>query len=435
MNIKKPSAESFKRWQNNRFGMFIHWGIYSLPARHEWVKNREKITDDDYEKYFRNFNPDLYNPEEWARKAVQAGIKYAVLTTKHHDGFCLWNTSQTDYNSMNTPCGKDLVKMYADAFRREGIRIGFYYSLLDWHHPEYTLDPRHPMYGNSSFTEKNQNRRMSIYAEYMRRQITELLSEYGEIDMMFFDFSIRDYEKNIMIKGRREWESEELIKLVRRLQPEMLVNDRLDLDEYEWGWDFTTPEQIAVRSVPLKNGKPVPWEACHTFSGSWGYFRDEQSWKSSEQLIKLLVDTVSKGGNLLLNVGPTARGDFDERANDRLEKIGAWMKKNSAAIYNCTCAPDIFTVPPDCRLTYNPEDKRLFIHIFSYPPTGELYIEGSGTAGIKYAQFLHDGSEIQFGARKPWQMRMENITGIVKSFKLPVLKPAPEVPVIECFLE
>ncbi len=436
--MKIPKSTELKknlvRWQHNRLGMFIHWGLYAMPARHEWVQSKEKINHEDYRKYFEYFNPDLYDPEEWADYAAKAGMKYAVLTTKHHEGFCLWDSKLTDYKAPNTRCGKDLLKLYADAFRKAGIRVGLYYSLIDWHHPHFLCDFIHPMHENEAYMAENRNRDMKKYAEYLHGQVEEILTGYGEIDMIFFDFSYKHRGENIG-KGREGWQSEELVKLCRKLQPRMLINDRLDLVDTDWGWDFITPEQININGVPKRNGIPVPWETCQTFSGSWGYFRDEYTWKSEEQLIKMLVDTVSKGGNLLLNVGPTARGEFDSRAKERLSGIGEWMRRHSESIYGCTTAPEEFITPRDCRYTWNPETNRLYLHLFSWPYAGKIKVEGLGNK-IKYAQLLNDNSEViivngTYDFEKNWEIETSEDT---IHLKVPIQKP-DSVPVIEIFLE
>ncbi|MFC1898665.1 alpha-L-fucosidase, partial [Candidatus Cloacimonadota bacterium] len=313
MTWSETKAEKAKRlewWTQSRFGMFIHWGIYALAARHEWVKNYEEITTKDYQKYFDHFDPDLHDPKEWAKAAKNAGMKYFVITTKHHDGFCLWDTKHTDYKVTNTPYGKDLIKSMVEAFREEGLKVGFYYSLLDWHHPHFTVDRLHPQRNCKDEFVKNKDRDMTIYQQYMRDQITELLTEFGTIDLLWLDYS---YPKGDAGKGHQDWDSEKLLELVRKLQPNIILNDRLDLLDDPAAWDFRSPEQFKPQKWPEMNGLKVPWETCQTFSGSWGYYRDEASWKSVRQLLVLLIETVSKGGNLLLNVGPTARGTFDER--------------------------------------------------------------------------------------------------------------------------
>jgi alpha-L-fucosidase len=417
-------AQRMKWWTDARFGMFIHWGLYALPARHEWVKNRERMTDDQYQKYFENFNPDLYNPKDWARMAKEAGMKYVVLTAKHHEGFCLWDSKFTDYKSTNTPVGKDLIKEYVDAFRAEGLKVGFYYSLIDWHHPDYTIDSRHPQRQDhdTAYTRLNKGKDMSRYREYMKNQVRELLTNYGEISIIWFDFSFPG--KNG--KGRADWDSENLLRLARSLQPGIIVDDRLDLRDVEGGWDFTTPEQVKVAKWPEVNGKKAPWETCQTFSGSWGYYRDETTWKSPAQLLELLIESVSKGGNLLLNVGPTARGTFDHRAKERLDAMGDWMAVNNRAIYFCTEAPADFSAPANTLLTYNPVTRRLYVHLLAYP-MGSLTLLNMADR-VKYVQFLHDASEIRYSTGS-------NETKNNINLQLPVLKPPVEIPVVEVFLK
>jgi alpha-L-fucosidase len=414
---KEQREKRFEWWTHDRFGMFIHWGIYALPARHEWVKHNERISNEDYQKYFDNFNPDLYNPKEWAKKAKDAGMKYVVLTTKHHDGFCLWDSKHTDFKVTNTPYGKDLVRPLVDAFRAEGIRIGFYYSLIDWHHPHFPYDKLHPNRPDDSaaLAKANEKRDIKIYRQYMKDQLSEILGNYGAIDELFLDFSYPG--KNG--KGHEDWGSEELIKHIRSLQPQILIDDRADLKETTWGWDYLTPEQRIPKEWPSKNGVRIPWETCQTFSGSWGYYRDEHSWKSVNQLVSMLIEVVSKGGNLLLNVGPTARGNFDDRANERLEGIAKWMKLHDRSIYGCTQAPDEYKKPDKCFLTYNPKTKRLYVHILEWPLASL-----PGYAGkIKYAQLLNDASEVIFTTE-----------GDDVILKLPENRPNVEIPVIELVL-
>lgn len=432
---KETKAQKEKRmawWTHDRFGMFIHWGIYALPARHEWVQLYEKIPHEKYKVYFDNFNPDLYNPQEWAAKAKKAGMKYVVLTAKHHDGFCLWDTKHTDYKVTNTPYGKDLIKPFVDAFRAEGIRIGFYYSLIDWHHPHFPIDRSHPPVPANAEERKaaNEGRDLKIYQQYMKDQLTELLTQFGQIDELFMDFSYPGEGG----KGHEDWDSEGLLKLARQLQPQIIVDNRMDLNHTDWGWDFMTPEQFMPNEWPTVNGERVAWETCQTFSGSWGYYRDEYSWKSVHQLIVMLIETVSKGGNLLLNVGPTARGVFDERANERLDGIGEWMRFHSRSIYGCTQAPDEFEKPQNCFLTYNPITNRLYIHVMEWPFKSLNLPNYKGK--IKYVQLLNDGSEIRFRTQASKGSHTTESTGendVILT--LPVQKPMVEVPVIEVILE
>ncbi|MHC4122343.1 MAG: alpha-L-fucosidase [Planctomycetota bacterium] len=416
-------------WTEARFGMFIHWGTYAMAARHEWVKNRERMTDAKYEKYFELFNPDLYNPKEWAKAAKNAGMKYFVITSKHHEGFCLWDSKYTDYKATNTPYGKDLLRPMVEAFREEGLGVGFYYSLIDWHHPEFPVDRIHPMRDNKKFREKNKHRDVRKYAEYLHNQVRELLTEFGQIDCLFLDFSYPGPDG----KGRDDWQSEKLLKMIRKLQPNVIINDRLDLLDIPGGWDFKTPEQFKPRQWLKIDGKKVPWETCQTFSGSWGYHREEGTWKDVKQLLVLLIETVSKGGNLLLNVGPTARGTFDDRAVERLEGIGKWMKLHGRAIYGCTEAPEEFNVPDNCILTYNPKANRLYVHILDWP-MGKLFLDGYA-GKVNYAQLLNDASEIKTTKRRHHQITLESIPEDTLIFGLPMQKPNIEIPVIELFLE
>jgi alpha-L-fucosidase len=409
-------------WTEDRFGMFIHFGLYSLPARHEWVKSHEHLTNEEYQKYFDQFDPDLYDPKKWAKSAKNAGMKYAVLTTKHHEGFCLFDSKYTDYKSVNTLASRDLVKDYVDAFRAEGLRVGFYYSLLDWHHPDYTMDNVHPQVqedtSQANYARLNKGRDMARYRQYMCDQITELLTNYGKIDILWLDWSWGKGDRHG--KGEDDWGSVELLKLIKKLQPGIIVNNRLGLDEYSDGGDFATPEQVSSSELEKYKGKT--FETCQTFSGSWGYYRDEDTWKTQKQLLDLLISPVSNGGNLILNVGPTARGEFDYRATRALDSLGYWMHSNGKAIYGCTYAPAGFKTPDSTKLTYNPTTKRLYVHLYGYPSNGKLILPGY-KAKIKYARFLNDDSEIIYAE-----------LGNDLSLSLPAKKPAFEIPVIELAL-
>lgn len=423
-------------FRRDRFGMFIHWGLYALPARHEWIKTRERIPEEKYDLYFRHFDPDLYDAKEWARQAKAAGMKYAVMTTKHHEGFCMFDSQYTDYKCTNAPAGRDLIREYVDAFRAEGLKIGFYYSLIDWHHPDFTIDPIHPLrdLSREEIEKLNAGRDMHRYAEYMRHQVEELLTQYGKIDILWFDFSYSDNrpaDKPWLVgKGKDDWEAEELIALARKLQPGIIIDNRTEIEQDLW-----TPEQYQPQAWlrHKETGELVTWEACQTFSGSWGYHRDETSWKSPEMLIQILIQTVSLGGNLLMNVGPTARGYLDSRAEAALKTYADWMKYNGKSIYGCTMAEPEYIAPPGTRLTQSEDGKRLYVHLFQYP-FGVL--EMPGLAGkVEYAQFLHDGSELLYTEHAVDHFsegitRQEDLLAI----SLPVIKPSVVVPVIELFL-
>ena len=415
-------AERMAWWTNDRFGMFIHWGIYSMAARHEWVKHNEHLTNEQYQKYFDFFNPVDFDPTTWARQAKAAGMKYAVLTTKHHDGFCLFDSKYTDYKATNTPAHRDLVREYVNAFRAQGMKIGFYYSLLDWHHPDYTMDDVHPLTqtdtSQANYDRLNKGRDMRKYRQYLRDQITELLTNYGKIDVLWLDWTWGKDDRRG--KHAEDWGAVELIKLVRKLQPGIIINNRLGLDDYEDGGDFVTPEQVSSAELAKYKGKT--WETCQTFSGSWGYYRDEDTWKTHRQLLDLLITSAANGGNLILNVGPTARGEFDYRAKNALDSLSYWMHANSKAIYGCTYAPAEYKAPDGTKLTYDPKTRRLYVHVYDYPADGKLTLPGYA-GKVRYIQLLNDDSEVKSAT-----------AGDDLSLTLPVKKPPFDIPVIELIL-
>jgi alpha-L-fucosidase len=407
---------------SDRFGMFIHWGLYALPARHEWVKKREQITTEDYQKYFDHFEPDLYDPVQWAADAKAAGMKYAVLTSKHHEGFCLWDSQLTDYKVTNTPIGRDLLKEWVDAFRGAGLKVGFYYSVIDWHHPEFSVDDIHPQSEDQAFREREKGRNQQAYADYLHGQTRELLTNYGKIDILWYDFTGPE-------KSKADWRSEELVAMVRELQPDIILNDRIDYPESA---DFVTPEQYQPKEPPTRDGQKVVWEACQTLNGSWGYDRDNLDWKSPETLIKMLIDSVSKDGNVLLNVGPTGRGEFDPRARQTLADLGEWMRLHNRSIYGAGSSE--FEAPVDCRFTQR--GNRLYLHILSWPM---LHIHLPDFAGkVAYAQLLNDASEVRMSEidpnEKPQNTHIQGTPGEL-TLHLPIQKPNVLVPVVELFLK
>lgn len=418
----------------DRLGMFVHWGLYSLAARHEWVMNYEQISIADYRKYFEHFDPDLYDPREWAAAAKHAGMKYVVLTTKHHDGFVLWDSALTEYKSTNTPCGRDLLTPYVEALREAGLKVGFYHSVIDWHHPDFAIDAVHPERNNPDWATLNEGRTGEAYREYLHGQVRELLTNYGQIDYLFFDYSYPDMSAQtddgapkFRGKGAQDWGSVELMSMIRELQPGIIVNDRLNVPG-----DFVTPEQYQPAGAMLSGGKEVPWEACQTLNGSWGYDRDNLDYKSSDQLVRMLIDGVSKGGNLLLNVGPTARGTIDPRAQQALDGIGEWMRLHARSIYGAGAAG--FEAPVDAR--YTQRGDRLYLHLFAWP---FQFIHLPGLAGkVSYAQLLNDASEVPLlvldSEQSAGHMTPAGQAPGTLTLKLPVQRPNVAVPVVELFL-
>jgi alpha-L-fucosidase len=361
-------------WRDARFGMFIHWGLYAIPAGEwkgvttygEWIRDSARIPVTEYEQFRSQFNPVKFDAREWVRIAKDAGVRYIVITTKHHDGFALFDSALTDWDVMSTPFKRDIMKELMDACREAGIRIGWYHSIMDWHHPDYL--PRRPWEKRPT-----QGAQFDRFVEYLKGQVKELLTKYGPIDVMWFD-------------GQWEgtWTHErglDMYRYVRSLQPNIIVNNRVDKGggDYQltrdasFAGDFGTPEQ----EVPPTGLPGVDWETCMTMNDNWGYNSHDQNWKSNEQLIRTLVDVASKGGNLLLNVGPTAEGLFPQPSIERLAAIGAWLGVNGEAIYGTTASP--FPALPWGRATQKrgPDGTtRLYLHVFEWPRNGTLSVGG-----------------------------------------------------------
>ncbi len=381
-----------------RFGMFIHWGIYAIPARGEWVRNFEKLSDEAYQPYFNEFNPVRYDPGKWASLARQAGMKYAILTAKHHDGFCLFDSKLTDFKATNTPARRDLVREYVEAFRAEGLRVGLYYSLPDWHHPHYPVDGNHAMRDNEQL--KAQPRQFAKYQDYLHGQVRELLSNYGTIDILWFDYS---YEH----MSGEAWRANELMKMVRALQPGIITNNRLIAGHHgpppvDRLGDIATPEQcIPPEGVRDTAGNRVPWEACVTMNDGWGYTRENKNFKSTAMLVRMLVECVSKNGNFLLNVGPTALGEIQPESVQRLEQIGRWIDANGESIYGAG-ATELVRKPEWGRFTQ--KGNTLYAHVLD-KPAGPIPMPG-WKKKVRKARLLSDGSEVSIA--KPWNVEADS---------------------------
>lgn len=392
---KMKRTEAFRY---DRFGMFIHWGLYAIPARGEWVRSTEEISVEDYQKYFDEFDPVQYDPKKWARLAKEAGMKYAVMTTKHHDGFCLFDSAYTDYKATNTKAGRDLIREYADAFRAEGIKVGFYYSLIDWHHPDFPHygDRNHPMRNNENY--KNDNRNFDNYLEYMHNQVRELVTNYGKIDIMWFDYSYDD------MRGEK-WKATELINMIHSYQPDILIDNRLlgsgeernaGDDAPVYAGDFKSPEQMIPEEGLVDDlGREITWETCITLNDHWGYCSRDRNWKSAKQVIRMLVECVSKGGNMLLNIGPDAKGNIPKQSIGVLEKIAEWMYENSESIYGCGNAR--LPKPEWGRYTRNGDT--LYAHIYDNSTSVMTFNPDKKAKSVRY---VRDGSEIEI--KNPWNV-------------------------------
>ncbi len=378
-------------WREARFGLFIHWGLYSIPAgdwngdtgHAEWIRTTAHIPRNQYDHLLAQFNPIEFNADEWVTMAREAGMRYIVITSKHHDGFCLFDSAHTDFDIMSTPFQRDNMKELSDATRAQGLQMCWYHSIMDWHHNDYL--PRREWEHNRSSDGANLDR----FVEYLHAQVEELVTNYGEIGVMWFD---GEWENT--------WTHEHGIALydhVRALSPHTVINNRVDkgragmagltIDESFRG-DFGTPEQ----EVPPTGIPGVDWESCITMNDHWGYNASDQNWKSTTQLIRMLVDVVSKGGNLLLNVGPKADGTFPDEAIVRLREIGEWMKVNNQSIYGTSASP--FGALPWGRCTsraMSDDDgnslTRLYLHVFDWPMDGELRVPGLASE-VRAAGFL-----------------------------------------------
>lgn len=393
MNKSEDRKRRLKWFINDRYGMFIHWGIYAIPARGEWVRSKEQMPESEYMRYFNEFDASEYNPKEWARLAKESGMKYAVFTTKHHDGFCMFDSKYTDFKSTNTPAGRDLVREFVDAFRAEGLKIGLYYSLNDWHHPEYPAkgDRIHPSRNDEEYHKKPHDFRK--YLEYYQNQVRELLTNYGKIDIIWFDGVYDD------MVGEA-WDCKTTEKLCYELQPDILINDRLTLDVLETDpeesiGDYYTPELIIPTSPVVDvNGNENPWEICLSLNGLWCYDQSEKNYMDAKYAIRILVECVSKGGNILMNMGPDIYGRIPKPFESRIREVGEWLRYNGKSIYGCGKAD--FPKPEWGWLTQN--GKKLYAHVTS-KTTGSLVIPNIGDK-VKCARFLSDGVEINI--KEPW---------------------------------
>jgi alpha-L-fucosidase len=348
-------------WRDARFGMFIHWGIYSVPARGEWVMNTEKIPVAEYEKFAPQFNPIHFDADAWVRMAKRAGMKYIVITSKHHDGFCMWDSKYTTYDIVDaTPFKRDVLAELAAACNKEGIVLGLYYSIMDWHHPD-----------------ENQASFVRYRDGYMKPQLRELLTRYPSIGILWFDGE--------WIGEWTEQQGKDLENYLRSISPSLIINNRIGKarggmagmsTDPEAAGDYGTPEQ----EIPATGREGVDWESCMTMNDHWGYAAKDHNWKSARTLVRNLVDIASKGGNYLLNVGPQPDGRIPEASILRLAGVGAWMHIYGDAIYGTRASPFSATPWGRCtRKTLPGGTVRLYLEMFTWPASAELTLRGLGT--------------------------------------------------------
>ncbi len=388
---KKPLTDDERMawWRDARFGLFVHWGLYAVPAGTyhgkridgigEWIMDHANIPVDEYEKYADAFDPIGFNADEWVRMVKDAGMKYIVITSKHHDGFCLWDSQVTDYDVMDaTPFKRDILGELAAACKKHKIKLCFYYSIMDWHHPDAQA-PFYPNYNDTSQSNPNFDR----YVEtYMKPQLAELLNKYGPLGVLWFDGE--------WIKDWTEPKGKALYAWLRDIQPDLIINNRVGKGRKgmeglskgeDYAGDFGTPEQ----QIPATGLPGVDWETCMTMNDTWGYKSYDDNWKSSEDLIRKLIDIASKGGNFLLNVGPTPEGLIPQPSVERLKAMGDWMAVNSESIYGTTASP--IGRPDWGRCTA--KDGKLYLHVFDWPTDGTLEVTLPRT-GVTKAYLLAD---------------------------------------------
>ena len=376
--VRPPADHDARRawWREARFGMFLHWGLYAIPAGKwgnqtnygEWIRDSARIPRDVYDEFRPNWNPTRFDADAWAQMAADAGMKYVVITSKHHDGFCLWDSEQTTWDVGSTPHATDILQQLAEACRRRGIVFCTYHSIMDWHHPDYL--PRRPWEKDRSSAGAD----FARYERYLHAQVTEVVQRY-QPGVMWFD---GEWENT--------WNHERgvrLFDLCRRLAPGMIVNNRVDVHRSGMAGfsaatgavgDFHTPEQ----EIPATGLPGVDWESCMTMNTHWGFNAADGQWKSTRDLLRNLIDIASKGGNYLLNVGPRADGTFPPEAVERLAQIGAWMRQNGEAIHGTSAS--VFDTLPWGRCTVRRgETTRLYLHVFDWPADGKLVVPGLGS--------------------------------------------------------
>ena len=356
---EKDRIRRMKWWHQAKFGMFIHWGLYSLIGRHEWAMENEGIPVAEYEKLAKKFNPKPNAARDWAKLAKRAGMKYMVMTTKHHEGFCLFDTKLTDYCASKQACGRDLVAEYVNAAREQGLRIGFYYSLMDWHHPD----------GAKCANDESARKR---FVKYIHGQVRELMTNYGKIDILWYDVN--------WPLTPEQWEAAEMNRMVRELQPDIIINNRTGLPE-----DFSTPEQH-VRGEP--EGRA--WEACMTMNDSWGYHKADDAWKTPKRILRNLITCARDGGNYLLNIGPKPDGSVPEESVRILNTIGGWMDKYGHTIYGA----ERCNVKRSAFANFTRKGNTLYVHVHFWP--GQEWAIGGLRTKVLSAKLLPKGEPVDY---------------------------------------
>jgi alpha-L-fucosidase len=379
--------EGAKKWfQDAKFGMFVHWGVYSLPAGQyqgkeypsEWIQLHANIPADDYEKIAHAFNPVSFNPDKWMKLARQAGMKYIVFTAKHHDGFCMFKSKYTGYNIVDyTTYKKDIVQMVSEACRKSGIKLGLYYSIVDWHHPDF---PAIYSQMNDFHGRPNPNASISKYADYEYSQLAELMANYGPVSFAWFDGGggFKNADRYKLLKG------DSVVRMIRKLQPGCMINSRIG-----GAADYGNPEQVIPGNI-----QEQAFEVCMTMNENWGFAKNDNHWKSTRELIRTLIEVAHKGGDLLLNVGPDSNGNIPDSSIVRLQGIGAWLDVNGESIYGTKNS--LWESPSwGCSTTrfLSNGNTALYFHIFNWPPDNMLIVPGLRNKAVNSFVLTQNGKK------------------------------------------
>jgi len=395
-----PTASNLKQraWFNDaRFGLFIHWGPFSIPGSGEWVMNERKLNVHNYTNLKDFFNPIEFNAEQWVSMAKNAGMKYITLITRHHDGFSMWDTKYSDFNIMNTPYKKDIVKMMADECHKQGIKLYLYYSLLDWRREDYPHETGRTGQ-NSGRTGKGD---YASYLQFMKNQLTELLTNYGEIGGIWFDghWDQTEPEGSKDRTSRIDWKYNEIYGLIHKLQPQCMIGNNHHLTPFA-GEDF----QMFERDLPGENksglsfqkaSDKLPLETCETISNSWGYNLSDTYYKSNKELVHMLVKAASLGSNLLLNIGPMPNGKIQPEFQARLTGLGDWLKIYGESIYGTKAG----FIKPQTWGSITQSDNKIYIHLID-GKTATLDLENVPVKKIKKAYLLKDKSPVNYTFKK-----------------------------------
>jgi alpha-L-fucosidase len=401
LETKAERDMRMKWWRDSRFGMFIHWGVYAVPAGEykgqrsnrigEWIMEWANIPRAEYEKLTAQFNPVRFDAAQWVRIAKDAGMKYIVITSKHHDGFSMYDSRISNYDiADSTPYRRDPIRALADEARKQGLKFCFYYSIMDWHHPSQFADEpgKDPTAGANKTKLKPGSREQ--YVAYMKEQLRELITAYGPA-VLWFDGEWMDWWT--------EADGKDLYQYVRGLDPTIIINNRvgkgrkgmegLNKGDQEYSGDFGTPEQ----QIPPRGLPGVDWESCMTMNDTWGYKSYDNNWKSTKDLIRNLIDIASKGGNYLLNVGPTAEGLIPKPSVDRLAAVGRWLRTNGQAIYGTSASPF------EEQLSFGRATRRpgqVFLHVFRWPENRTLSVESWGERVTRAYLLMDRRSSLKF---------------------------------------